>query len=86
MDFNKYSGYQIIDADKLVALKTAGTKDEEVYRQADTVKPILLVSKTNGIVVYCGGVKNAETGAVVIYTMGDFTTPAYTISPDGSVE
>lgn len=86
MDYGKYNGYQIIDADKLVALKTAGTKDPAVYRQADTTKPILLVSETNGIVIWCGGVKNAETGAVVIYTMGDFTTPAYTVSPDGSVE
>lgn len=86
MDLNKFSGYQIIDADKLSALKTSGEKDTAIYRQADTPKPILLVSEVNGNVIWCGGVKNASTGAVVIYTMGDFTTPAYTVSPDGSVE
>lgn len=79
-------GYQIVDADLLLALKTNETKDVEVYEQVKCGKPLLLVSATNGTNVWADGVYDATTKKVAVYVMPDFTTISYTVSPDGSVE
>lgn len=81
---NFKGGYQIIDFDYLVYLKTNSKKDIEVYEQAKSGKPILGVSATNGLVIWCTG-KVETNGSVSIYSMTDFSTPAYVVGTDGSV-
>ncbi len=77
-------GYQIMDFDYLVSLKTNSQKDTTVYDQAKSGKPILGVSAINGLVIWCTG-KLQSNGKVAIYSMTDFSNPAYVIDADGSV-